>query len=141
MRRRRRGFTLMEVLLVLAILVILGSLAAMSFTGVMSQSDIDAAKSQVGLLKTPVDLYYNTFRTYPPTLQALVVAPPDVDQAKWGRIIGPSFPSGLPKDPWNGEYKFAAPGSHNPNGYDIWSAGPDGVDGTEDDIGNWETAK
>lgn len=141
LRRRRRGFTLMEVLLVLAILVILGSLAAMSFTGVMGQSDIDAAKAQVGLLKTPVDLYYNTFRSYPPTLQALVAAPPDVDQAKWQRIIGPSFPSGLPKDPWSRDYKLAAPGTHNPSGYDIWSSGPDGADGTEDDIGNWGAPK
>jgi general secretion pathway protein G len=131
----------MEVLLVLAILVILGSLAAMSFRGVMSDSDIKAAQSQVGLFKTPVELYLNTFRTYPPTLQALVAAPPDVDQAKWQRIIGPSFPSGLPKDPWGHDYKFAAPGTHNASGYDIWSSGPDGADGTEDDVGNWGPPK
>lgn len=137
---RRRGFTLMEVLLVLAILVILGSLAAMSFTGVISQSDIDAAKTQVSMFDTPVKLYQQTFRVYPASLQSFVAAPPDVDQAKWSRVFGTSFPSGIPLDPWKHEYKFAAPGTHNPAGYDIWSSGPDGVDGTEDDVGNWETA-
>lgn len=131
----------MEVLLVLAILVILGSLAAMSFTGVMGQSDIDSAKVQVGLFKPPVENYYITFKTYPTSLQAFVVAPPDVDQAKWSRVIAPMFPGGIPLDPWQREYKFAQPGTHNPMGYDIWSSGPDGVDGTEDDIGNWETGK
>ena len=54
-RRPRAGFTLMEVLLVLAILVILGSLAAVSFRGVMGDADVKAAKSQIGLFKTPVD--------------------------------------------------------------------------------------
>lgn len=131
----------MEVLLVLAILVILGSLAAMSFTGVMGQSDIDAAKTQVGLFDTPVRLYQQTFRVYPQSLESFVVAPADVDQAKWGRVFGTSFPGGIPLDPWNQPYKFVAPGSHNPAGYDIWSSGPDGVDGTEDDIGNWVTGK
>jgi general secretion pathway protein G len=132
----------MEVLLVLAILVILGSLAAMSFTGVMGQSDIDAAKTQVGLFDTPVRLYQQTFKMYPPSLEAFVTAPPEVtDQAKWQRVFGQSFPGGIPLDPWQRPYKFAAPGTHNPAGYDIWSSGPDGVDGTEDDIGNWETGK
>lgn len=138
-RARRAGFTLMEVLLVLAILVILGSLAAMSFRGVMSDADTKAAKSQVGLFKTPVDLYQIYFKHYPSSLQSLVQPPPEVDQAKWQQNIAPSFPSGtLPKDPWNNDYRFAAPGTHNPNGYDIWSMGPDGVDGTPDDVGNWD---
>lgn len=139
--RRRTGFTLMEVLLVLAILVILGSLAAMSFTGVMGQSDIDAAKAQVGLFKPAIEIYQATFRQYPPSLQAFVSPPPDVDQAKWKINFASAYPSGIPLDPWKREYKFAAPGTHNPNGYDVWSSGPDGVDGTEDDIGNWGPPK
>ena len=136
-RARRAGFTLMEVLLVLAILVILGSLAAVSFRGVISDADTKAAKSQVGLFKPGVEVYQLTFKQYPPSLEALVQPPPEVDQDKWQKIIAPSFPSGtLPKDPWNNDYRFAAPGTHNPNGYDIWSMGPDGVDGTPDDVGN-----
>src|SRR5918994_580797 len=94
-RRRRSGFTLMEVLLVLAILVILGSLAAVSFTGVMGQSDVDSTKTQIGLIKPACDLYFTTFRKYPNSLQDLVAAPADIpDQDKWNRVIKPMFESG-----------------------------------------------
>lgn len=138
-RGRRAGFTLMEVLLVLAILVILGSLAAVSFRGVMSDADSKAAKSQVGLFKPAIEVYQLTFKQYPPSLTALVQAPPEVDQDKWTKIIAPSFPSGtLPKDPWGNEYQLVVPGTHNPNGYDVFSIGPDGAAGTADDVGNWD---
>lgn len=140
--RSRVGFTLMEVLLVLAILVILGSLAAVSFRGVMGDADVKAAKSQIGLFNPAIEQFQLEFRRYPASLQEFVVAPADVDPDKWQRIFGPMYPSGkIPLDPWNQEYKLAAPGTHNPNGYDIWSAGPDRVDGSADDVGNWETPK
>ena len=42
------------------------------------------------------------------------------------------------KDAWGNEYQYRNPGRHNPNGYDIYSSGPDGKEGTEDDIGNWQ---
>ncbi|MGC3967656.1 MAG: type II secretion system major pseudopilin GspG [Pirellulales bacterium] len=138
-RRSRAGFTLMEVLLVLAILVILGSLAAVSFRGVMSDADSKAAKSQVGLFKPAIEVYQLTFKQYPSSLTALVQPPPEVDQDKWQKIIAPSFPSGtLPKDPWGNEYQLVVPGTHNPNGYDVFSVGPDGAPGTADDVGNWD---
>ena len=41
------------------------------------------------------------------------------------------------KDPWNNPYQYQTPGVHNRSSYDLWSAGPDGVSGTADDIGNW----
>ena len=44
----------------------------------------------------------------------------------------------VPLDPWDHEYKFVAQRKHNPNTFDVWSTGPDGQDGTADDIGNWE---
>ena len=57
-------------------------------------------------------------------------------------VIGPMFGSGtLPRDAWEREFKFAAPGTHNPSRFDIWSSGADGADGTEDDIGNWKSTK
>lgn len=40
-------------------------------------------------------------------------------------------------DPWDRAYQYQSPGAHNPSGYDIWSQGPDGLDQTDDDIGNW----
>jgi general secretion pathway protein G len=66
-------------------------------------------------------------------LAALVAAPENV--AHWN---GPYLKSAAtPLDPWQHAYHYAYPGTHNPKGYDIWSIGPDGVNGTADDIGNW----
>jgi general secretion pathway protein G len=53
---------------------------------------------------------------------------------------GPYFdPPQLPIDPWGNAYQYAYPGKHNPTGYDLWSAGPDGKSGDADDIRNWQT--
>lgn len=46
-------------------------------------------------------------------------------------------PAEIPVDPWGNPYLYAYPGKHNPTGYDLWLAGPDGKSGTDDDIGNW----
>ena len=75
---------------------------------------------------------------YPSTaegLAALIAAPAD----KADRWHGPYVENNkkLPLDPWKHDYKYAYPGTHNKDGYDLWSTGPDGVDGTPDDIGNW----
>lgn len=136
-RRARLGFTLMEVLLVLAILVILGSLVAMSFKNVISDADVKGVKGQIGNFEGAINTYMLHMRQYPTTLQALTTAPADVDPAKWK---GPYLDKAIPLDPWGGEYKIRSPGTFNPNSFDLWSAGPDKVDGTADDIGNWEQA-
>lgn len=136
-RPARRGFTLMEVLLVLAILVILGSLVAMSFKNVISDADVKGTKGQIGGFEGAINNYLLDMKTYPTTLQALVTAPADVDAAKWK---GPYLEKAVPLDAWGGEYKIRAPGQFNPAGFDLWSAGPDKVDGTADDVGNWDQA-
>jgi len=136
-RNDRHGFTLMEVLLVLVILVILASLAVSTYSGVQNRALRDAAKSKVGLIAGQVDTYQLHMRKYPGTLQDLIDRPSDAAAAEnWS---GPYLKeSGALRDPWNNDFKFATPGKHNPNSYDIWSVGPDGQDGTDDDIGNWQ---
>jgi len=135
-RRRRGGFTLMEVLLVLVILVILGSIAVPMYISVQRDSYMKLAKNQVNVLETPLNTYRMQVGDFPSSLAALYTAPADLaDVTKWK---GPYLEKRLPLDPWGNQYQYQYPGSHNPGTYDIWSMGPDKADGTADDVGNWE---
>ncbi|MCL6505148.1 MAG: type II secretion system major pseudopilin GspG [Pirellulales bacterium] len=140
-RQQRRGFTLIEVLLVLVILVILGSLVTVSIRGASTKGKINAAKAQIGMFQQPLEMYFLDLNQYPSTSQGLeaLLAPPSElkNSAKWA---GPYLDKTVPLDPWDRPYQYASPGKHNPNTYDVWSLGPDGVDGTADDIGNWQEA-
>ncbi len=69
---------------------------------------------------------------YPARLEELIERPPDLDPSQWD---GPYVTSSeLLEDPWARPYQYRFPGVHNNNGYDLWSLGPDGVDGTNDDV-------
>jgi len=137
-RRCRSGFTLIEVLLVLVILVVLASMAMLAYGPIRDRANVDAAKGQIGLFKTPLNMYQLDIKSYPTTdqgLAALREVPADVPNPdKWQ---GPYLDRPVPLDPWDNEYLYESPGTHNPRSYDVWSMGPDGIDGTEDDIGNW----
>ena len=76
-RRRRVGFTLMELLLVLMILVVLASMAVTTFSGTQENALKSAAKGQVGLFKSAVNLYKFELKEYPPSLNDLVKRPSD----------------------------------------------------------------
>jgi general secretion pathway protein G len=134
-RNERQGFTLMEVLLVLMILVVLASIAVGIFGGTQEQALKDAAKGQLGVFKSAVSVYQLHTRRLPSDLKDLVDKPGDSKLAE--RWHGP-YLDRSPVDPWDNPYKIASPGKHNSNSYDVWSTGPDGQDGTADDIGNWE---
>lgn len=135
--RRRGGFTLMEVLLVLAILVILGALVAMNFGNVLGDADRKAARSQIGLFEPALKLYFLHLKSYPASLEGLQAAPTDIpNPAKWQ---GPYLEKQIPLDPWGRPYQYRYPGQYNATSYDLWSLGPDGQDGSPDDIGNWMT--
>ena len=102
------GFTLMEVLLVLVILVVLASLAVNMFTGTQEKAEKDAAAAEVGLIKRGIEMYRFHTRQYPGDLQELVTKPSDAKLAdRWG---GPYLDK-VSTDPWDNEYRFAAPAS------------------------------
>lgn len=125
----------MEVLLVLVILVILGSFSVGIFTNVRRKANIDTARTQIGLTSSQIDLYQVNMNSYPPTLDALLVPPVDVPNvSEWA---GPYTKNKLNLDPWGNPYQYVSPGQFNVDSYDLWSLGPDGQSGTEDDIGNF----
>jgi general secretion pathway protein G len=132
----RRGLTLIEVLIVLTILLIIASLAVTNLIAVQRRAYINAARTQIKAFEQPLHAYYLDFNEYPPSLDALITPPADLaDPTKWN---GPYLDAqAVPLDPWGREYQYLYPGQYNTDKPDIWSLGPDGVDGTEDDITNW----
>jgi len=132
--RSRKGFTLVELLLVLVILGTLAALVLPKFTGRTEQARITAAQTQIATFSTALDAFEVDTGAYPlgtGGLQALVVAPGDV--SGWR---GPYLKSDIPVDPWGHPYVYEFPGKANPSGYDLRSAGPDGQINTGDDIAN-----
>lgn len=89
-----------------------------------------------GLLALAVSKYQLRPGGLPNSLEDLIRRPANLPPDKvWD---GPYISTkGLLTDPWGNAYRYRSPGQHNPDGYDLWSIGPDGQDATDDDIGNW----
>jgi general secretion pathway protein G len=137
-RQRKAGFSLIEILIVIALIAILVTVTIGNLDNIFSGNQEKVAKifvdqtAKIGL--TPYKLDVGNYPTTEEGLQALVKAP----SGKEGRWKGPYLEE-VPLDPWKNEYQYKFPGSQNVNGargYDVWSLGPDGVK-SDDDIGNW----
>lgn len=135
-QHRQGGFTLIEIMVVV---VILGILAAVVVPRIMSRPDearIVKAHSDIQSLETALNLYRLDNYTYPTTdqgLQALVEKPASPEPQNWKEG---GYLDRMPRDPWQRPYQYLNPGQHGE--VDIYSMGPDGRPGTDDDIGNWE---
>jgi len=134
-RRRRAGFTLMEILLVLAILVVLGSLVTFGYVTIQRNAMMDSAKTQIRMFEQAVDMYRLDVGKYPSGdqgLQALRLQPPDAPVNKWR---GPYIQVEIPTDPWGNPYQYQEiTDSLNQPSFEVISNGPDGANGTADDI-------
>jgi general secretion pathway protein G len=128
-RRRDRGFTLIEVLMVLAILVIIAGLAVTNLFGLFASGKIKAAKAQCQVIETALNWYRLEWGTYPPSLEVLMQPAQTPD----GRMLGGMWLERPPIDPWGRPFQYSFPSAHGLNKPDIWCIGEDG-----NPIGNWE---
>lgn len=135
--RRHRGFTLLELLVVLVVLGLLAGIVAPKYFAQLGRSETKVAKAQLEGLGKALDLYRLEVGHYPSTeqgLQALVVAPPE--ESRW---TGPYLQKKLPQDPWGRSYVYRYPGEHSE--YDLFSLGKDGQAGGEGEnaeVTNWQ---
>jgi general secretion pathway protein G len=141
-RSARRGFTLLEILIALAILGLLVGLAVSNYDKILGDSSASAANLFVNeSIKLPLTSYRIHMGDYPSTaegLQALISAPANRPDSWHGPYLSDSR---LPLDPWKEPYVYRYPGTKNKSGYDVFSKGPDKTEGTKDDVGNWAPEK
>ena len=137
---RNAAFTLLEILVVLAIIGLLAGLAISNSDKIFGSSQVAVAKVFVrDSLKTSLVRYRIELGDYPSTAEgmAALLAAPANKADRWRGPYIDSPGNKAPLDPWGEPYQYRYPGIHNKGSYDLYSKGPDKVDGTEDDIGNW----
>jgi general secretion pathway protein G len=127
-RQQASGFTLIELLLVMVILAILAAVIVPKFTGRTNQAKVSAATTDISNLKTTISAFEVDTGSYPQSLNDLVTNP--------GNITGWHGPyiEKLPNDPWGHPYIYHPPGGEGGSDFQVLSAGPDGQEGTADDI-------
>jgi general secretion pathway protein G len=133
LRRAGRGFTLVELLLVLVILALIGSLVLPGIIGKAEGAKVKAAQSQIDRLSMAVESYYLDTGKTPDSLDELVEG--GGDAAGWN---GPYVKKSSLQDPWGRDYVYQYPGEHGD--FDIYSYGADGQAGGDDknaDITSW----
>ncbi len=129
-RQSRQGFTLLELMLVMAILVLISSLAVVGVLRMRKNANSDAAATQINTLKTACKLYKLDVQRFPTSLNDLITPPSGMAPSVWR---GPYLDeSRVPRDPWQGEFQYS-PDDANER-VNISSNGPDGQAGTADDI-------
>jgi general secretion pathway protein G len=138
--RLARGFTLVEIMVVVVIIGILGALVVPKLLGRTGESRVTAAKVDIATMMQALKLYKLDNQRYPTTeqgLTALITKPTTGPQANGWKTGG--YIEKLPKDPWGNAYQYLAPGIHGE--IDLFSFGADGQPGGEGDdadVGSWD---
>ncbi len=141
---RNKGFTLLELLVVIVILGILATYVGTRIMGKPEEARQTQAKIQIQALENALNMYRLDNGEYPSTeqgLRALVEKPSVGNVPKSWREGGYLEKSRVPMDPWKNEYAYLNPGVRNTTSFDLFSYGADGQpggEGNDADIGNWE---
>lgn len=127
---RQRGFTLIEVMVVVAILGILATIVMTNVVGKDEQARVTAAKTGLAQISNALEMYKLDNHKYPTTDEGLEAL---VNKAASAKTFPPGgyIKGGMPKDPWGNPFQYIAPGSNN-RPYDVYSWGADGAEGGEE---------
>jgi general secretion pathway protein G len=140
--KKQKGFTLIEIMVVVVIIGILIGLVAPNIVGNVDEARVTAAKADISTLVDALERYYMDNSAYPTTdqgLPALVEKPTVSPEPKNWRAQGYIKRKKMLQDPWSNEYRYISPGASGP--YDLYSLGSDsqeGGEGVQADIGQWD---
>lgn len=139
-----RGFTLIEVMIAIAIVVALVGIVAVNVVGSRKQAKQGMATIEIASISNALESFNVTFDRYPTDEEGLAVlwskealsTDDEATKEKWRKFL--KDPS--PNDQWGNPWNYRSESEHE-NDYDLWSAGPDKQDGTADDITNWSKSE
>jgi general secretion pathway protein G len=134
-RRSEKGFSLMELIVVLVILGLLVTLVAPKFYNILTKSKPKVARIQIKDIEGALQLYSFDVGRFPSSVEGLgaLLQNPGNNDSWSGPYVDKKE---LPKDPWGKPYQYRCPGLHGD--FDLYSTGPDGTDGGDDDIVSWK---
>ena len=139
-RPAERGFTLIELMVVIVIIGLLATVVVINVFPAQDQARVTKAKADIALLEQAAEMYRLDNLTYPSTSQGLAaLLSPPTSLTEAGRYRPGGYIKRLPKDPWGNAYLYAMPGQHG--AFDIYSLGADGQpggEGNDADIGSWQ---
>ena len=130
----RRGFSLVELMVVLVIIGLLGTLVGSNVMAFLAKAKVKTAQAHIKLFHESVNAYYLDVGEYPSDLLDLVEEPPGVEG--WNPDGYLADTDILPRDPWRNDYYYDYPGTRDKPKFDIYSLGPDTQEGGDDDIYN-----
>ena len=124
-KKNRQGFTLIELMVVVIIIAALAGMVLPRLLPASDEAKRNISKGDIASITMALKMYRLQNDKYPSKSEGL-------------KALVPKYLEKIPRDPWQHEYHYVYPGTRSPSGFDIWSVGPDGQNGTEDDVDNWK---